>query len=243
MHYIKVLAIDSTNDELKRLYRKDKDLPNTCLSAEFQSAGKGQRGTRWDSGEGKNLIFSLFIRNISIPSEESFKISALVSLRIQAKLQEIFPEIEFSIKWPNDILSGAKKLGGILIENIWKSKTNCHTIIGIGLNVNQLNFSNLEKATSLRQITGDKVDLNDLLFQLTHSADTYIHEQVKKNTDHIIADYEKQLFRINQTSQFTTPEGENFPGIIRGINKQGRLKVEVDQQIRLFDLKELSLNY
>jgi BirA family biotin operon repressor/biotin-[acetyl-CoA-carboxylase] ligase len=139
MKLIKLDAIDSTNDFLKRLSCEQALENYTVVTAEKQTRGKGQMGAKWDSETGKNLMFSVLINNRLATISEIFDLNVAVALAVLTTL-EINNIPNLSIKWPNDIMSDNKKVAGILIENSIKNNGEISSIIGVGLNVNQLNF-------------------------------------------------------------------------------------------------------
>ena len=120
MRLVKLDAIDSTNDFLKDLVRQQNVENFTVVTAENQTKGKGQMGAVWNSEIGKNLIMSVLIKDFLFNSKDVFNLNIAVSLAVIKSLERLeIPNL--SIKWPNDIMSGDKKIGGILIENSFKS--------------------------------------------------------------------------------------------------------------------------
>ncbi|MBP6100100.1 MAG: biotin--[acetyl-CoA-carboxylase] ligase, partial [Flavobacterium sp.] len=140
MKTIKLDAIDSTNDYLKKLSKKEVIENFTMVLANSQSHGKGQRGASWSSEEGKNVIMSVLLKDLLVSREQLFDLNVLVSVSVFEVLEEKNIS-KLHIKWPNDIMSDAKKIGGILIENTFKTDNSIVSIVGIGLNVNQTDFS------------------------------------------------------------------------------------------------------
>ena len=131
----------------------------TIVSANQQLNGRGQMGTQWESEAGKNLTFSVlkYFKNYQI--QEQFLLNIITSLAVYNTLKNLFiPNLR--VKWPNDILSGNFKICGILIENNLKNNIIQSSIIGFGLNVNQLEFGNLKKASSLKKIKGKTFNLD-----------------------------------------------------------------------------------
>ncbi|HJY13398.1 MAG TPA: biotin--[acetyl-CoA-carboxylase] ligase, partial [Flavobacterium sp.] len=163
MKLIKLDAIDSTNDFLKALSSRD-ELDNfTVVTAENQTKGKGQMGAKWESESGKNLIMSALVRDFLFDNEQVFNLSLIVSLSVIEALTSLnIPDL--SIKWPNDIMSYNKKIGGILIENTIKSDGRIVSVVGLGLNVNQTNFDELPNASSLAVICKAEFDKDSLPF-------------------------------------------------------------------------------
>ena len=112
------------------------------VTAEYQSNGRGQRATKWESEKSKNLIISILKKDIRLKLENQFMLNIIVSLAVHKTLKALqIPNL--SIKWPNDILSRQNKIGGILIDLVTKKNKIDHAIIGIGLNVNQIEFEQL----------------------------------------------------------------------------------------------------
>ena len=146
----------STNDYLKQRCKEDKAKEFYTVIAECQTNGKGQRGNCWESEEGKNLTFSTVIYPTALEAKKHFIISAIASYAVYDALAQYTSG--FSIKWPNDLYWHDKKIGGILIENDMEGKYITQSIIGIGINVNQLNFlSDAPNPVSLAQITASAI--------------------------------------------------------------------------------------
>jgi len=149
MHIIKLNAIDSTNRYLKDLSVQQAVENFTIVVAENQTNGRGQRGANWEVESGKNLTFSVLIKDVLVGFEEVFNLNVVVAVSLfQTFLNLKIPNL--TIKWANDILADKKKVCGILIENQFKSNSEILSIIGIGINVNQENFENLPQAISLK---------------------------------------------------------------------------------------------
>ncbi len=137
----------------------------TTISADYQTKGRGMMDNQWCSDDGKNLLFSVLIIHETLSVEDRFKINEMVSLAITDVLSLYLDSV--SIKWPNDILADSKKIAGILIENVIKGTNIQHSIVGVGLNINQRDFYELSaKATSLTLLTGKEWVLDDVLHQI-----------------------------------------------------------------------------
>lgn len=147
---------DSTNRYLQQLCQEagnNKVEEFTTICADYQTAGKGQRGNSWEAAKGANLLFSFVCYPTFVPIRQQFVLSQLISLGIKETLDEYCSDI--SIKWPNDIYWEEKKICGILIENDLQGNSIGRCISGIGLNINQEVFlSDAPNPISLKQITG-----------------------------------------------------------------------------------------
>ncbi len=243
MRIIKLNAIDSTNSFLRQLSAEEGIEDYTVVSAELQTNGRGQMGTKWSTQESKNLTFSVYKDVSFLKVEQSFYISIVVCLSIFKVLEKHLIK-NLTIKWPNDILSDNKKLAGILIENVIKINQLQDSIIGIGLNVNQTEFKDLPKASSLRLVGGKVFDLEEILQEIIRQIKIYFILLENGQMDHLKSEYESYLFRKGKPSSFRDIDGKLFAGIILGISNSGNLKIQVEDAIvKEFNLKEISLLY
>lgn len=243
MRIIKVDATDSTNSFLRDMYRENPSTENLCLSTFEQTKGRGQKGTLWQSEAGKNLTFSLLLTHLKLDVKQQFKLSAMVSLAVLDALKKVgVPNLK--IKWPNDILAGNFKIGGILIENFLKGDKIHASIIGMGLNVNQKKFYNLPKAGSLNMLTGKDYDLGPLLETLANAIEKKLGLLNDSSMDEVLKDYHHNLFAIHSVSTFQLPSGKRFSGILRGIDEDGRLEVLTEGDcLKKFEVKQIQLLY
>ena len=167
--YIK--STNSTNTLLKELLAKG-EWPEgeRFLYAGYQTAGRGQTGNGWESEEGKNLLCSILLP----PTKNLHFLNIAVSVALLRVIGE-----DFTIKWPNDIYYGDKKLAGILLENAIIGSEVRYAIAGIGLNVNQTVFvSDAPNPVSLKQITGQEHDIDELMERLMEEIDQVLNEDV-----------------------------------------------------------------
>ena len=241
MNIIKLDAIDSTNNYLKKIILNEGINDYTVVTAKFQTQGKGQLGTEWESEHSKNLICSVYKKEINIKVQDQFVISALVSLALIKTLRKVNLS-NMHIKWPNDIMSDNKKICGILIENIVKENYIKDTVIGIGLNVNQTIFNNLPNAASIKNLIGTTCSIDEILKDLVKNIKYYFNELDKSSINSIFEKYEDALFRINKPSTFKNSKGEIFSGYIKGVSRSGKLNVMLEDNLQeSYDLKEVSI--
>ena len=242
MKLIKLDAIDSTNDFLKALSSQDELENFTVVTAENQTKGKGQMGAKWESESGKNLIMSALVKDFVFESEHVFNLSIIVSLAVIETLKSLdIPDL--SIKWPNDIMSYNKKIGGILIENTLKSDGRIVSVVGLGLNVNQKNFEHLPNASSLAVICKKDFDKDELPFLIIEKIKQRIDFWNTKSND-FRKEYFNSLFRKGIPMPFKNLENQNFMGIIQGVSSAGKLQVLLeDDSVSEFDIKEIQMLY
>lgn len=243
MHIIKLNAIDSTNSYLRQLSAIEAVKDFTAVMANDQTAGKGQMGRQWRSQPSKNLMVSVFKDVSYIDLEHHFFISMVVSLSI-LKALKMFQIKNLKVKWPNDILSENKKIGGILIENVVKQSKMNAAIIGFGININQTKFDHLPQASSMRLISGRVYDQEEVLQAILVKLEHYFKLLERKQFDMLKTAYEKCLFRKDKPSTFKDSEEQLFAGYIKGVSNAGNLRVLVEDDIvKEFDLKEITLLY
>jgi BirA family biotin operon repressor/biotin-[acetyl-CoA-carboxylase] ligase len=242
MKLIKLDAIDSTNEFLKGLSNKQEVQNFTVVTAETQLKGKGQMGAKWDSESGKNLIMSVLVSDFLFDIEDVFNLNVVVSLAV-IKVLEAYGIPELSIKWPNDIMSANKKIGGILIENSIKGDGTITSVVGLGLNINQIQFENLPRASSLAVICNSNFDKDEILFQIV----TKLEEMIpfySENATSIWENYSKKLFKIGVPTAFSDENNQNFMGIITGVSSIGKLQIQLeDDSICEYNLKEVQMLY
>lgn len=243
MQLIKLSATDSTNAYLKDLMFNNILGDFTVVMAHSQLKGRGQMGTNWLSDPGKNLTFSVLVKSLDSPVSEQFLLNIYVSLAIYDTLAQLnVPDLK--IKWPNDIMSGHSKICGILIENILSGHHIQASIIGIGLNVNQLTFNNLPNVSSLKLLLGKTLDLDELLISIVENLKKLLGNHSKGGHNRLFELYESRLFRKDKPSTFKNQDDEMFMGFIKGVSSAGKLMILMEDNImKEFNLKEVQLLY
>ncbi len=233
--------IQSTNKDADRLISMG-EIENECfVLSEYQTNGKGRAGNVWISEAGKNILMSMVEFPAFLSVEEQFQLSKAVSLGISDFLFEI--SVPCRIKWPNDILVNSEKIAGILIENSIMGSVIRHSIIGIGLNVNQLNFPEFEyKATSLAKLKGIVFDRDQMTGLLIGKLKTRYGQLERGEYKKIDEDYTGQLFMINEESVFRKGS-ESIKGTIRGVNESGELLIESGKSLSTYGFHEIKMVY
>ncbi|MFD0964962.1 biotin--[acetyl-CoA-carboxylase] ligase [Pseudofulvibacter geojedonensis] len=239
---MKLHTIESTNDYLKLMSLNKSVEDFTVIVANRQTKGRGQLGSKWKTEDGKNLTYSVFIDTSFISLDKQFYLNCAVSVSLFNVLKKLMlPNLK--IKWPNDILSDNYKICGILIENIVKNVNTTQSIIGVGLNVNQLQFE-YKKASSLKKLTGIHYSLDEILILLITELKSQVDRLRTYDFKLIESDFKNELFRLNKPSTFQTPNKEVFIGIIKDVTDTGKLQVLLeDEEVKEFGLKEVKLLY
>ena len=215
-------TIDSTNSEaLRRL----PELENgAVLAARDQTAGRGQRGNTWFTEPGKNLTFSIVLKNLPLKAFEAVRLNYLTSVAVARYLES--RGAEAAIKWPNDIYVGGRKICGMLIENtLGPVGQVMASVIGIGINLNQTAFPQLANATSLSLCTGQSYELETEL-----EAFLGFFETLQVNDPELFGSYSARLFRHGVWASYhDLLTGREYRGRIEGVETDGRLHI-VDEE-------------
>lgn len=222
-------SIDSTNSEaLRRLPELETPL---VLAAREQTAGRGQRGNRWFSEAGQNLTFSIVLRFgrnglPALPVGRAVWLNFLCANVVAEFVESL--GVACTVKWPNDIYAGRDKLCGMLIENALEGGCVAASVIGIGLNMNQKVFPQLARATSLARLTGGHYYLDESLEVLVRRFEEALPAALDPSQQPALsAAYTSRLFQKDVRARYRDLlTGREFDGIIRGVEPDGRLRLE-----------------
>lgn len=231
---ISILRLDEIDSTNSYVAKNVADLESAVIvTTDCQTAGRGQRGNSWESESGMNLTFTMLMRPDKFPAIRQFFLSEAVAVAIVDVIGEEL-EIFAEIKWPNDIYWRDNKLAGILIEHAVMGREIMHTIIGVGLNVNQTKFlSDAPNPISLRQILINRGEKGDTIIDrnsLLEKIGSRIEENILRLTDdkaleRIHDKYMRRLWRNNsQTYKFRDVEsGRIYSGIVGEIEPTGHI--------------------
>ena len=237
---IQLAKVDSTNKFALDLMAEDELQEGTVIYTNDQTSGRGQKGRTWLSEAGKNIALSIILYPKFLHPREQFKLSQVISLAIWDTIHD-FIGAEVSIKWPNDIYIGKKKVCGILIQNAISSSEILSSVIGIGINVNQQQFpSGLPNPTSLILEKGDTIDFEDFSNILYSKMDQYYLQLRTRNFELIDKAYHQRLYQKEVTAFYQDTDRNVFSGKIIGTTPTGKLNIETSEGLRTFDLKEVS---
>lgn len=213
--------LSSTNDEATKPAYAEGDI----VWADEQTSGRGQRGHSWESRVGENLTFSAIFEPRFVEPTKQFLLSEAVALGVVDALR--YYGIGAKIKWTNDIYVGDKKLAGILIEHKLLGSVIGRTIAGIGLNVNQVEFSKeLPNPVSMRQIVNMELDCCEVLDRVAETLHVRYEMLRRGDVEQLQEDYHELLYRRDALHWYFLPDGKAFRGTIRGVEPSGALRVE-----------------
>ena len=240
MKIIKLDAIDSTNSYLKKLLNKESLDDLTVVVSKHQSQGKGRNGNVWVNKPSLNLAFSIYKRFRNFDIEKKFMLNVISSISVNEILKK-YNLSDLTVKWPNDIMAGNKKISGILIENNITGNMIKYSVIGIGININQSEFKNLPNATSIFIETGKLNSVERLTNELQKTLKKNFNK-FKTNEDELLNIYNSLLYRKNEISNFSTNETSKFQGEIINVTKNGKITIkELNQQFSKYADSEIKL--
>lgn len=235
--FIELHTVESTNIHAMEQARARLAAPGTAFFAHNQTRGKGQRGRQWKSMPGENIAISLLVEPPVKNPARGFPLSCATALGCYDFYKSLAGD-ETAIKWPNDLYWRDRKAGGILIENIIRANTWDMAIIGIGININQVNFDqSLPNPVSLRQITGKVFTPVELARDLCASLDRRYQSLAAGEWHSILDNYQSVLYGKGRHFRFRSGN-EVFEAMVTGVTEDGRLELS-DGRFRHYGFGEL----
>ncbi len=236
----------STNADISISVSKNTPNTNIVLYTYKQSAGKGQIGRKWHSGEDKNLTFSLLVDINQLLAKDQFHLNMIISLAIRDWVDKILTDngvnnSNCTIKWPNDIYVDNKKLLGILIQNTLIDKFISKSIIGMGINVNEIKFPiELPNPVSLSQLTNKSFDLNMLFANLICYLERKFFDYDQMSFSTLKKQYILKMYLLNESKTFTLSENDqSFEAKIVGVTDEGMLMLQQKERTSHFNFREV----
>jgi BirA family biotin operon repressor/biotin-[acetyl-CoA-carboxylase] ligase len=233
--------VDSTNKYAAAIVHKENPTEGTVILADVQTHGKGQGDNIWLSDKGLNLLCSIILKPDFLPAYKQFYLSMSVASGIIDCLSHF--NVRAEVKWPNDILIKGKKVCGILIENSVLSQ-NLHTsIAGIGLNVNQVNFSPvIPNPASILGETGKSHEIAQILEKLLFFLEIRLNQLYAEDFIAVKSGYLNCLWLLNTRALFKDQAG-NFEGRIVDIAESGELVIlTATGEIRTYSFREIEFS-
>lgn len=236
---IKLDQVDSTNNYTSKLAADDTTVEGTVVSTAFQTQGRGQVKNSWESEPYKNILLSILFCPVFLPVQHQFMLSKIVALGVR-DLLSLYTE-GVTIKWPNDIYVGNKKIAGILIENSIMGHTIGSSIAGIGINVNQSAFhSDAPNPVSLFQLTGKIMDTDEMVKLLCSAIDKWYGKLRSGEPEMINNTYIEAMYRFGHSALYRDNDGV-YTGTISGINEIGQLQITAaNGQLKTYHFKEVA---
>ncbi len=231
-------SLDSTNDYISELLKKNNIQEGFIVSTLLQTKGKGQKGNSWESENAKNLLMSVLLAPDFINASSQFYLNKIISLSVAEFIMEFTTDV--FIKWPNDIYVNSKKIAGILIENKIMGDAIKNSIIGIGININQEVFlSDAHNPISLKNITKVEYNINECLDKLCTYLNKWYDALRNDNYDLIDNTYMKMLMNYNVFSKYHY-NGKDIIAKITALSEYGMLILLLEDGSSITcDMKEI----
>ncbi|HIX14144.1 MAG TPA: biotin--[acetyl-CoA-carboxylase] ligase [Candidatus Hungatella pullicola] len=220
-------VVDSTNTRAKALAEEGAS-HGTLVVADCQESGKGRRGRSWTSPSGVNLYMSLILRPDILPSLASM-VTLVAALAVRKGILET-AGCETQIKWPNDLVSGGKKVCGILTEMSAELEGIHYIVVGIGINANIDAFPPevAETATSIFLETGERISRSRLAAAVMKAFEEYYDQFIEAGSlKNLVDEYNEKMANKDRTVKVLDPAGE-YQRVALGINEKGELLVKTD---------------
>ena len=227
-------VLDSTNDEAKRLGSQGGNIHGLTVLAGHQTAGRGLMGNPWFGEAGQNLYMSLIL-DTDLPVEKQFLLNIAVALSALYAVNERGAKAK--LKWPNDLFSNKQKLGGVLIENVISGNRIKQSIIGLGVNVNQRAFGELDSATSLLLLSGNYLEPRELVPSFTGYLNACLVKALEEENA-LKDEYYDNLLCYGKETRFRR-SGHNFTATVLGVDDWGRLVLQEEGRKQSYGIKEV----
>lgn len=234
--------VDSTNNyTIERIGQND-IVEGNVVSADFQKSGKGQRNKSWESYPGKNLLFSVALHPTFLNITKQFYLAKIAALAIVKVLEKAGIK-DVSVKWPNDVFVGDKKIAGILIETLIRNTGIEWAIVGVGLNVNQRYFPEFNfPATSMRNKTNRSFERSDVLSDFAEFFENYYLQLRNKGFEAIDQSYHDYLYMKNVPQLYELATGGKEELVLEGVDVTGKARLRNANKLSLlFNQSEVKL--
>ncbi len=226
MNLILLTSVDSTNNYLQELSEKGLAEEGTIVLSLEQSKGKGQRGSDWESKPGFGLYVSILLKPKDWAVEKQYILNKAVAVGV-AWYIDSKTDKDVRIKWPNDILIAEKKVAGILIENVIRGEMVSSVVAGIGINLNQNDFTREFEtpATSLKIVTGKNFDPETEAVELFREVWKAYCQIIAGESETMEEHYSHYLFKRGERALFIKGEGL-FYGVLKSVDSSGAALIE-----------------
>jgi BirA family biotin operon repressor/biotin-[acetyl-CoA-carboxylase] ligase len=238
---IRLHTVGSTNDYMIEQIRNGNiNVEGTIVIADEQTRGKGMDINIWESEPGKNLTFSIFFKPAFLRADQQFLLNKSISLGVYDFIKSLVTQQKVTIKWPNDIYVGDKKIAGILINNTIAGNELFYSVAGVGVNINQQKFpGSVRNPVSLLHALRKELNLKQVLHELLYWLENRYDQLLSREFVRINTSYLESLYRLNEL-HFYRLKNKELSALITGVSDFGHLQLITDDNQRLeCDFKEI----
>jgi BirA family biotin operon repressor/biotin-[acetyl-CoA-carboxylase] ligase len=232
----------STNSYIKDLLRQKEIVDGTVVIAHAQTAGRGQIDSKWEANAGENITLSILL-NPPLDLSNQYLLNMAVACGVHSCIQHFIKNktLQVCIKWPNDLMIDDKKVSGILIENSIRNNRIGSSIIGIGINVNQISFT-IPHASSLKNVLHQSITLEEVYQILLIELDKYLSLLLNNRSDDVFDYYNNHIYLKNKLIKIQQANSV-FWGSIKSVGTDGRIQINCEGELKSFLNKEISYGY
>ncbi len=239
LNIIRFNKIESTQIFAKTLIKEQKNVDGTIIITEEQTFGRGRLHRKWISPKGGVWLSIIIQKKIPLSLIEGF--SVRFGIKLIRELRKL-TNASFQIKWPNDIILNNRKLGGILIDISSQDDLLKHLILGVGINVNILDFPDeiKEIASSMRNELNKEFSLNDIEQAIINSYQELITELVTDKLEVISEIWKKYSFTYKTKIKIQIDD-QQIVGKEIGITETGNLLLNKNGVKEIISVGEINL--
>lgn len=240
-HYQHLFTTDTLMNFLKEDWTEAQTASCLLVTADHQTAGRGQQDHHWEDEEGANLLVGIKMLDLNMPIEQHFRLTQVYSVAIADALRTYLGKA-VKIKWPNDIYVDNKKIAGMIFENKVEGKTIKESIVGFGININQTTFhSDAPNPTSLQLELGHEVDRAAVLRKIIKPLPAMLESIRQGKFTNIVFEYERKLYGKDKYHLYKDGN-EYFRAQIYAIAEDGMLSL-MDKmgKVRTYYFNEVQL--
>lgn len=232
--------LDSTNRYALDLISKSNPIEGTVISTSFQTAGRGQIGRGWHSGQNENITLSVILKPDFLEIRNQYYLNMALAVSVRALIASKVDQ-KVCIKWPNDIYIEDSKIAGLLIQNVLMGSSFTAAVLGIGINVNQKIFPmDLPNPTSVFLASGLQVDLKSFSHELFARLEEQYIKLKKGFFKSIHLEYLEHLYLKNEGCHFKTRDEQSLQATIQSVDGLGKLVLKLENgSIQKFNFNEL----
>lgn len=231
-------TVDSTNNYAMGMIEKGEAISGNAIQALEQTQGKGTRGKQWKAVHAENILLSICVEMQHQPISRQFELIVAVALGVYDFMAKHLNAV-IRIKWPNDLFINDRKAGGILIENKIKGTLWQWAVIGIGINVNQTDFQDLDRsANSFTNVSGEKYDLLVLGEELVGFVLERVGHLKSVSFGQMLEEYNLKLWKRDEMVKLKKGD-KIFETMIAGVNADGELITKNEDEEKNFKFGEV----
>ena len=239
-------VVESTNEIANSLLAKSEPIEGAVISADFQRAGRGQYGKSWVSEPGKNILLSVILFPAFLRARNGFLLNLMAAQTVAELFNHFLESGSAKIKWPNDVLVSDRKVAGILIQNTIKKERIQSSVLGFGVNVNQIFQADSEMVgtpESLSSLAGKVFDLPQLRLLFLQLLE-FNYALLKKDRKALVERANASLYSRGRTIEIQNREsGRVLNAEILEVDEGGKAKILCDgsrRWVSVFDWKILT---